>query len=303
MANWKKVEQAAESQADIKVEKVAVTTDTKADKKAEKAQKRAEKEKLKREKLVAYGRKVREQETERKTRYDRNGARRGRYKWAAPIGFFMSLLAIIGVVAIVSTGVTMVKELTDDTALREEIYYFLQPLTTYNPIPDFLDVNEEDIDELLRAAVWRITEAERVRMLQEKDDNTKYSLDNNGRLIVPIEQVEESYRYLFGEEAVLKHRTLGEDDVEYSEGNKSYYVPFNFVTSLHQPVIDTVNHRGGEYYVRMSFVSANDLKVDEHGNTIPPTPDMEDFSQIYVLKRVDGKFIVTAVVSELEQQK
>ncbi len=263
-----------------------------------KAEKDAEKEKKKKEKLIAYGRKLRAREAERNARVSKYGNRRGRYKWAAPVGFLMSLLAVIGVIAVVATGVGMVRDLADDTVLREEIYYFLQPLTTYNPVPDFLDINEEDHDALMRAAVWRITEAERVRMLREKDDNTAYELDNNGRLIVPVTEVEAEYKYLFGDAAVLKHRTLGEDDVEYSESNSCYYIPFNFISSLHQPVIDTIRRRGDEYQVRVAYVSVNDLEVDEHGNTVDPTPDMADFTQIFVLKRVDGHFTVTAVGSE-----
>lgn len=274
----------------------------KTDKKAAREAKRAAKKKAKRDKLIAYGKKLREIEAEKHARVDKNGQRRGKYRWAAPVGFLTTVLAIIGVVAVIATGVNMVRELTDDTALREEIYYFLQPLTAYNPIPDFDNVNEEDIDELLRAAVWRITETERIRMLQEKDENTKYELDNNGRLIVPVAEVEASYKALFGADAVLNNRTLGEDDVEYSETNKTYFIPFNFVTSLHVPVIDTIRRNGNEYQVRVAFVSSADLEVDDHGNTLPGTPDMAAFSQIYVLKRVDGEFIVTAVGSEAEEK-
>lgn len=298
MADWKKVEQAP----DTAPETAAAPTPKKTDKKAARAEKRAAKEQAKKEKLIAYGKKLREKESEKKARVDKNGQRRGKYKWAAPVGFLTTILAIVGVVAVIATGVGMVRELTDDTALRDEIQYFLQPLTAYNPIPDFDDVNEEDIDELLRAAVWRITEAERIRMLREKDDNTKYELDNNGRLIVPVAEVEAAYKALFGENAVLNNRTLGEDDVEYSETNKTYFVPFNFVTSLHQPVIDTIRRSGNEYQVRVAFVASTDLQVDERGNTIAPTPDMAAFAQIYVLKRVDGQFAVTAVGSEAEEQ-
>ncbi len=294
MADWKKVEQTPDA--------TAASTPEKESQKTVREAKRTAKKQAKREKLIAYGKKLREKEAERKARVDKNGHRRGRYRWAAPVGFVTTLLAIVGVVAVVATGIGMVRELTDDTALREEITYFLQPLTAYNPIPDFVDVNEEDIDELLRAAVWRITEAERIRMLREKDENTKYELDNNGRLIVPVAEVEASYKALFGEEAVLNNRTLGEDDVEYSETNKTYFVPFNFVTSLHQPVIDTIRRNGNVYHVRIAFVSSADLEVDERGNTIQPTPDMGAFAQIYVLKRVDGQFTVTAVGSEAEEQ-
>lgn len=312
MADWKKVEQALGDDALENVEKTEktenasakkdekkpkVTAEEKAKLKAEKA---AAKEKKKKDKLIAYGKKLKARDAERNARVSKYGNRRGRYKWAAPVGFIMSLFAILGVVAVIAVGVGFVRDLADDSDLREDLYYFLQPLTTYNPVPEFENVNEDDYDELLRAAVWRITEAERVRMLREKDDNTAYDLDNNGRLIVPVAEVEASYKYLFGDAAVLNHRTLGEDDVEYSKDNACYYIPFNFISSLHQPVIDTIRRRGNEYQVRVAYVSVNDLEVDEHGNTVDPTPDMADYTQIFVLQRVDGHFTVTAVGSEAE---
>lgn len=309
MADWKKVEQALDENA-LETEQETVKNEENSAKEAQalsaeekqqlKAEKAAKKAKRKREKLIAYGKKLQAREAERKARVSKYGYRRGRYKWAAPVGFIMSLLAIIGVVAVVATGFGFVRDLMDDSDLREEIYYFLQPLTTYNPVPEFETVNEDDYDELMRAAVWRITEAERVRMLREKDDNTIYDLDGNGRLIVAVSEVEASYRYLFGNEAVLKHRTLGEDDVEYSESNDCYYIPFSFTNVLHQPVIDSITRNGADYQVRVAYVSINDLEVDEHGNTVDPTPDMADYAQIFVLKRVDGHFIVTAVGSEPE---
>lgn len=295
MADWKKVEKACDTAVQPETEPKVSDTDEKAVKKAKKA---AAKEKQKKEKLVAYAQKLRAREAERNARVSKYGNRRGRYKWAAPVGFLMSILAIIGVVAIVAVGVNFVHEIADDTKLRDEISYFLKPITTYNPVPEFENVNEADFDELLRAAVWRITEAERVRMLREKDDNTAYELDGNSRLIVSVTEVEDSYRYLFGTDAVLNHRTLGEDDVEYSEANACYYIPFNFINSLYEPVIDTIRRRNGEYWVRIGYVSINNLEVDERGDTIPPTADMADFAQIFVLKRVDGHFTVVSVGSE-----
>ena len=291
MADWKKVGIACDTTA----QPVVSDTEEKTVKKAEKA---AAKEKQKKQKLVAYAQKLKAREAERNARVSKYGNRRGRYKWAAPVGFLMSILAIIGVVAIVGVGVNFVHEIADDTKLRDEISYFLKPITTYNPVPEFEDINEADFDELLRAAVWRITEAERVRMLREKDDNTAYELDGNSRLVVSVAEVEDSYRYLFGKDAVLNHRTLGEDDVEYSEANACYYIPFNFINTLYEPVIDTIRRRGGEYWVRIGYVSINKLEVDERGDTIPPTADMADFAQIFILKRADGHFTVVGVGSE-----
>ncbi len=322
MADWKKIEQSpdqpdAEKKAPAPAEETVAETakktgkksdekaaekpDKKAQKEAKKAQKEAKKagkaEKRKAE-LLAYAQRVREKEAEKRARYDKKGRRRGRFNWAPAVGFVMSLLAVIGAISLVFSALDLVRGLTDDTVLREEMYYYLQPIMAYNPFPQFDDANAEDMDELLQAAVWRITDAERIRMLREKDDNTAYELDASSRLVVPVQEVVDSYQYLFGKDAVLNHRSIEADDLEYSEQNGCYYVPFNFINSLYQPVIDTVRRSGGKYQVKVAYVSINDLQVDEHGNTIDPTPDMASFSQVYVLDREDGHFVVTAVGEE-----
>ena len=306
MADWKKVEQTPD-QPDVKkaaapAEEVkaptAEKTTEKPDKKAQKAAKKAAKAEKRQAELLAYAQRIREKEAEKRARFDKNGRRRGRFHWAPAVGFVMSLLAIIGAITLVFGAVDLVRGLADDSALREEMYYFLQPVMAYNPFPQFDDPNAEDVDELLQAAVWRITDAERIRMLREKDDNTAYELDASSRLVVPVQEVVDSYQYLFGKDAVLNHRSIEADDLEYSEKNGCYYVPFNFINSLYQPVIDTIRRSDGEYQVKVAYVSINDLQVDEHGNTVEPTSDMASFSQIYVLKRENGHFIVTTVGEE-----
>ena len=52
--------------------------------------------------------------------------------------------------------------------------------------------------------------------------------------------------------------------------------------------------------MKVAYVSVNDLKVDGHGNNIDPTPDMASFSQVYVLRKTGGHFIVTAVGQEAQ---
>ena len=289
-----------------KAERTPQTASAKEAKAAAKAAKAAAKEKKKQEKLIAYGRKLKAREAEWNARVSKYGNRRGRYKWAAPVGFVMTLLAAVGAIAICATVVSVWREASKAEPLREEIHYFLQPLTIRNPAPEFESITEADTDTdtLLRAAVWRITEAERIRILREKDENTVYAVDANGRLVIPIAEVEASWAYLYGDDAPLQHRTVVDENedklLEYSEANSCYYVPDNPVLATHQPVIDTITRSGSEYRVRVAYVAEHALEVDEHGDTIPPTADMADqaLTQIFVLKRVKGHLIVTAIGSE-----
>ena len=99
-----------------------------------------------------------EQPTEEKRpvtrRYNKHGKRRGKFAYAAPVGFLVSLLSIVGVIAIVLGVVRFVQKQTDDTALKEELYYYLEPLLLYSPEP-FDNAAKEEQDAFLNAAAYR----------------------------------------------------------------------------------------------------------------------------------------------------
>ena len=124
---------------------------------------------------------------------------RGRIHYAAPLGFFVLLLAFIGCVSVIITVVQAIIRWNDDTPLREELYTFLEPVMQFCP-SDFDSVETaEDSDSLLLAAAYRVTEAERIRQLREKDENCTYPLEETlYRMIVPQAVIEQSYASLFG---------------------------------------------------------------------------------------------------------
>lgn len=226
-------------------------------------------------------------------RYGKNGQRRGKYAYAAPLGVLITLLSLVGVAAIVFGGITLIgrQRTAAADALKEEMYYFLQPLMFYNPTP-FEDVAETEQDAFLNAAAYRVSLAEQVRMLRENDENCAYPVDDQGRIAVPTEEIEASYRALFGPDAPLNHRTLSEDELVYSEADECYYVPFNTLGSSWRGVIDHIRHRGSVYTVRIGYVASNDILLDEHGNEIPPKASDATYYQTYtVVRYADGYYV------------
>lgn len=231
-------------------------------------------------------------------RYTHSGRRKGRRIWAAPLGLLVLLLAIVGVVALVMTGIHAIQDAQDTTALKKEMEDFLLPVMQYNPTA-FEDVNDSKQDALILAAIWRITEAERIRQLQEKDEGFSYASDDNGRLLIPLEEVEESYAYLFGEDAVPYHHTIGEEGMsftfEYDEEQGCYHVPVTSSTSMYVPFVDTVKKRGNTVTVRVGYVLSTKIAIDDKGEEIPPTADDADHFQTYTVQQVgeDGWKLVS----------
>lgn len=244
------------------------------------------------------------QEAHRPTsrRYNKQGYRRGKYAYAAPLGFLISFLCIVGVVALIVGAVKGIQHLTDTSDLKDDFYYFLEPVLTYNPEP-FEDIAETEQDAFLLAAAYRVSLAEQVRMLVEADENCRYPVDDQGRITVPVTELETSYVALFGPDAPLTHRTLEKDNLEYSESDGAYYVPFQSLSTGYVAVIDTVKHRGDTYTVRVAYVANNDVQVDAHGNQINPTADMAAYFQTYVLEEYGETYYIQACSSEQAQQQ
>ncbi|MBE6779152.1 MAG: hypothetical protein E7541_07190 [Ruminococcaceae bacterium] len=231
-------------------------------------------------------------------RYSKRGNRRGRYAYAAPLGMCISLLALVGVVALVFAGIGIVDKLTDTSELEHELFHYLEPVMAYTPTP-FEDINtapEQDV--FLHAATYRISQQEQVRMLVEKDENTNYAVDDVGRIVVPQAEVEASYAALFGPDAPLTHRSLGEDTVVYSAADACYYVPFDSLNTGYQPALVSFSRNRSEYEVQIAYVSINDIGMDLHGELLEPDPAKATFFQTYVLERTDTGYFIKSCRSE-----
>ncbi len=225
--------------------------------------------------------------------------KRGRIRYAAPLGFLVLLFACIGVITVISGGVRLIAKWTDDTPLRNELYDFLNPVMQFCP-PTFENAEEGEQDALLLGALYRVTEAERIRQLREKDDTCIYDLDDTGwRLQIPQTVIEESFAHLFGE-AKPHHKTVGE--IEYNLNTQTYHVPLSINTSGYTPVIGSVKKRGDTYAVRVAYVANTDVEVDEKGKSVPPTFAMGKYTQLYTVRRgEDGRLTLLSVAADSER--
>ena len=205
-------------------------------------------------------------------------------RYAAPLGFLVLLFALIGVISVIVTAIGWIVQANDDTALREELYTFLDPVMQFCP-SEFDSVDDtEDADPLLLAAVYRVSEAERIRQLRERDEECAYpGEETQYRMIVP--------------QKTLTHRTIG--DVEYKTENNCYYVPMTINTSGYTPVLGKITHKKDVYTVQVAYVSVADIQYDMRGNAIEPTIDMAKYSQRYAVRQNDdGSWTLLSVSAD-----
>ena len=186
---------------------------------------------------------------------------------------------------------------------KEEFYYYLQPVLAYTPDP-FEDIAVTEQDAFLDAAAYRVSLAEQIRMMQEQQKNSSaevvcnYAVDDQGRIAVPVEEIEASYRALFGPDAPLTHRSVKENALTYSQADGCYYVPFNELMTNYRPVVESIKRRSRTYTVRVGFVANNDIAIDSHGNEVPPTADMASYFQTYTFTRTGDGYYISACAHE-----
>lgn len=213
------------------------------------------------------------------------------------VGFLMSMLSVLGVVSLVMGGISWIRSATDTSALKEEMYYYLEPVLVYTPAA-FENVNETEQDNLLIAAAYRVMQKEQIRMLREKDDTSIYAVDDNGRIAVETAVVTESYQTLFGPEAVLQHRSVEDSNLEYSEADDCYYIPFETANTASRPVVFSIKNGWKTYEVRIGYVPITDVQMDEYGNEMDPTEAMATHFQTYTLQKTDEGYYILSCVDE-----
>lgn len=233
-------------------------------------------------------------------RYTAGGRRRGRLRYAAPLGLVMILLALVGVISLAVTGVRAIQRAQDDTALKTELYDFLRPLLANYPVSAFTDANENEQDVLVLSAIWKITEKERIRMLREDDEISQYPIDDLGRMILPASEVADAYHSLFGPNAnPLLKETYGGDPggsftYEYIDSEQAFHVPTS-IDSNYVAVIDTLKKKGNRYTLRIGYVNSQNIGVDDKGELVSATPDMAESRQDYVLEKNGDAWMLVSV--------
>lgn len=227
------------------------------------------------------------------------------------LGLLISALAIVGAVSLIGSGVELIKEATDTTYLHEEMYYYLEPLMYYAPDP-FTDGAKNPQDVFLTASAYRVVNAERIRMAREKDEFTQYPVDDYSRVGVPVIEIEEAYKALFGPKAAPDHAALEskredtdatEEDkytrLEYDESENCYWIPYFFPTALERAIVLSVEEDSDQYVVRLGFVPTGDIQIDQYGQEIEPTESMATHFKTYTLTRQeDGSYYIYSCKDE-----
>lgn len=200
--------------------------------------------------------------------------RRGRRRYGVAVGSLVLLLALTGVVFIVGTlGKQIYSAATDDSKLRA-YDTFLTPVVMQDPQP-FASPDKAPDDLVLNASLWKAITA---------NNGTNYTeYDDAGKVLVPLGDVVQACRDLFGPNCQLQPKTPAQETFfTYDSEENKFHVALYSSDSTFMPYTVKASKQGDSIVLRVGYVSPSDTWRTQTSSTVSgpkPTKYMN-----YVLK-------------------
>ncbi|MDO5014425.1 MAG: hypothetical protein Q4E28_00510 [Clostridia bacterium] len=188
-----------------------------------------------------------------------------RKKWAYPLGIFVFIMAIVGIIFSLFFITKGIIKATDKSDITKKNYEkMILPLVMNDP-STFDDVSKADMQQLIDSSIWSI--------LIEGIDTGKYKIVDN-RIVLPATDVEKTFVSLYGDSVKPKHQTIapGSYEFEYDSTAKAYKIPITGVDPIYTPKIIDVDKKKNSVILTVAYISGRDTIMDENGNFIEPPP-------------------------------
>ncbi|MDF1494449.1 hypothetical protein [Caproiciproducens sp. CPB-2] len=191
--------------------------------------------------------------------------RRRRHRYGVAVGALVLILALVGVGFIAAAiGKSIYFAATDDSKLRA-YDSFLTTVVMQDPKP-FASPDKADEEFVLNASLWKtITE----------NNGTNYnSYDDAGRILVPLGDVVDSCRALFGPDCQLQPKTPAQETFfEYNSEENQFHVALYSSDSSFLPYTESAKKQGDSTVLHVGYVSPSDTWRTQTTSTVAaPTP-------------------------------
>ena len=198
------------------------------------------------------------------------------------------IFAVIGIIAAVKAGVTMFRDLTDNSAQKAEYEEFLRPVVMYDPDP-FDDVRSADITPLVNAAIWSlITQS-------NSTESFAYSTGDNMGILIPVEQVTAEFNRLFGKEIDIASQydsiDMSSHDITYDSAQGGFIIPITSLEVAYTPEIYEIEKKANSIILSVGYIGAKAWAEIEGGEYVSPQPDK--FMKITLRQGENGYYIAS----------
>lgn len=198
-------------------------------------------------------------------------------------GLIFLLLAMIGVAAIVVVIVNRVNVALDDTDEKLEYEQLFSALVSLDPA-EFNSIENADMDKLKEAAIFTTLEFE---------NTEKYEMDEFGRIILPVVDIERYATRLFGSRVSLVHGTFGQDGTKdpntgvdntgyiYLPEQEAYAIPPASTAGSYIPVVESIQRSGNTKTLLIAYA-----QVDTSGTGMynPDTMSIAKYREYVLIK-------------------
>lgn len=209
---------------------------------------------------------------------------RGSHKLAFPIGMIIVLLAAIGLVTVVVSGVKGIDSAIQKSKGYEEYEKMLTPVVLISP-DTFDDITKADMSQLIEISIWSL--------LKSDISPDTYEATGDG-ILIPKEDVEAQFVKLFGTEVTPVHSTIEGYGMAfvYDSTKGTYTVPLTGVTPLYTPDVIDKTVLPNSIVLTVACLAGDAWEQGENGEMKAPVPDK--YIKI-TLREKDGAYYISAI--------
>ena len=218
----------------------------------------------------------------KRTTLDKTKKRR---KLSTPIGGVIFLLAMVGLIAVVSAGVNTVKSVFDNSAQRERYESFISPVVMMDPVP-FTRAENLEQSFLQQTAMWAVLTG---------DKRGSYPYDEIGLLLIPASDLDAAAKSLFGNSVVISHRSFDDNEASYlyDPEIKTYRVPL--VAKLaYLPSVEKIDKKGDQLVLRVGYIAPGNIFSNDVNKGKGTDPLLEKY-MLYELTKLGNGYYISAV--------
>jgi len=195
-------------------------------------------------------------------------------------GAVFSVLALIGVLSIISGVVKTGIKILDNSEEKQEYNNLLTTLVMYDPLP-FETPDTADQRVLLASSLWATI---------MNEDMSVYETNEFGETLLPAVDVNKHFAKVFGTQVQLTHGTFTDSDVEfvYNEEKRAYVIPAtNFPTGF-APQVEKIKTSFSEKTVTVGYLSPRTSWADTGERTVSKYVD-------YIFEKQDSQYALVAI--------
>jgi len=197
------------------------------------------------------------------------------------LGTFFSVMTIIGVIFSVNFTINVIKQITDNTAQKNELAKYIYPVVVVDA-PTFSVDSKMPVEVILSAAIWDII---------INDDKTEY-VNSFGYITVPASDVEVHATKLFGKGIEFNHQTLGDPELyfDYDPETKSYTIPVSPHYLPYSPKVEDIKKiSDNKLELKVGYYQPVQAWLPEGTKTLP------DKYMKYTLVKQGSKYTIISI--------